>query len=210
MRDEAKLRENARELQSVPWFHSMKLLPDLEVQGIKSAATLELERAAIIGDLDLSGRSVLDVGSWNGFYAFAAKQAGAARVTATDRFVWEHAEYRGRETFDFARECLDLDIDAVTIDPTEFPGQLEVADVVFFLGVFYHLRDPIAVLDKVARMARECLVLETHQDLISLDRPAMMFYPRDELAGDNTNWWGPNPECVLEMLNDIGFSGSSR
>jgi hypothetical protein len=58
----------------------------------------------------------------------------------------------------------------------------------------------------VARLARQGLVVETHHDLLDLGRPAMAFYPRDELNGDGSNWWGPNPECVFELLASQGFA----
>jgi tRNA (mo5U34)-methyltransferase len=34
----------------------------------------------------------------------------------------------------------------------------------------------------------------------------MIFYPGTELAGDDTNWWGPNVACVKAMLYDLGFA----
>jgi tRNA (mo5U34)-methyltransferase len=33
----------------------------------------------------------------------------------------------------------------------------------------------------------------------------MAFYPGAELAGDPTNWWGPNPPAVEAMLKSVGF-----
>lgn len=205
MRDEQSLRARARELASVHWHHSIRLFPDLVIKGGKSPELLERERGAIIDVIALGGRSVLDIGSWNGYFAFEAKRAGAARVIASDSLCWHLPLFRGRETFDLARECLDLDIETKVIDPTELPGDLTPVDVVLFLGVFYHMHDPIAALKNAANLARDVLVIETHQDLLSLDRPGMAFYPRDTLSGDHSNWWGPNPECMFELLESIGW-----
>lgn len=205
MHDEQALRARAQELGSVYWHHSIRLFPDLLTKGGKSEDLLAAERAAILGPLGLENRSVLDVGSWNGYFAFEAKRAGAARVIASDSLCWNLPAFRGRETFDLARECLGLDIETKVIDPTELPGDLAPVDVVLFLGVFYHLHDPIAVLKNTASLARECLVIETHQDLLDLGRPGMAFYPRDTLGGDPTNWWAPNPECMFELLESIGW-----
>jgi tRNA (mo5U34)-methyltransferase len=187
------------------WHHSIRLFPDLVTKGAKTVATLEKERAAIIGLLAMQGRSVLDIGTWNGYFAFEAKRAGAARVIGADSFCWDHPAYRGRETFDLGRECLGLDIEAVHIDPVDLPGDLKPADIVLFLGVFYHLIDPIAVLQQVAALARDVLVIETHQDALDVPRPAMIFYPRETLNNDPSNWWGPNPECMTELLETVGF-----
>lgn len=205
MHDEATLRTRAEELATVPWHHSIRLFPDLLIKGSKSEALLAAERAAILDPLALDGRTVLDIGSWNGYFAFEAKRAGAARVVATDSLCWNLPVFRGRETFDLARECLGLDIETKVIDPTELPGGLEPTDVVLFLGVFYHMHDPIAVLNGAAALAREVLVIETHQDLLDVPHPAMAFYPRDTLNGDHSNWWGPNPRCLFELLESIGW-----
>jgi len=50
-------------------------------------------------------------------------------------------------------------------------------DIVLFLGVFYHLLDPIDALRRLAEVTNEVLVLETHLDLQDVNRPAMVFYP---------------------------------
>ena len=67
MQDEATLRTRAEELATVPWHHSIRLFPDLLIKGSKSEALLAAERAAILDPLALDGRSVLDIGSWNGY-----------------------------------------------------------------------------------------------------------------------------------------------
>ena len=50
------------------------------------------------------------------------------------------------------------------------------------------------------------LVLETHVDMLHEPRPAMAFYPGAELSSDPSNWFGPNPACVVAMLRDVGFT----
>ena len=143
--DEAALRRRADELSSVPWHHSIRLFPDLVTRGAKTPEFLSAECGCVLGPLDLRGRSVLDIGTWNGHFAFEAAQRGAADVTATDSYCWRRPDFRGRETFDLARSCLGLDdrVHAVEIDPTELPGPLQPFDVVLFLGVFYHLYQPV-------------------------------------------------------------------
>ena len=37
---------------------------------------------------DLRGKSVLDIGAWDGWFSFEAERRGAARVVALDRYVW--------------------------------------------------------------------------------------------------------------------------
>jgi tRNA (mo5U34)-methyltransferase len=79
-------------------------------------------------------------------------------------------------------------------------------DLTLFLGVLYHLRDPVLALERVASITRNMLILETHVDFLGARRPAGAFYPGTELRGDPTNWWGLNPAAVEAMLRVVGFS----
>ena len=79
-------------------------------------------------------------------------------------------------------------------------------DVVLFLGVFYHLVDPIQALQNVAALTKEVAVVESHLDLATVERPAMVFYPGAELNNDPTNWWGPNRACMQALLRLVGFT----
>jgi len=163
---------------------------------------------AILSRVDLHGRSVLDIGAWNGLFSFEAKRRGAAHVLATDSFCWTHPLYRGRETFDLVQSVTGLDVDAREIDAAELSRESlgRDFDIVLFLGVFYHRFDAIEVLGRVARLARQLLVVETHLDLREIDRPAMAFYPGSELSNDPTNWWAPNERCMETLLLSHGFA----
>ena len=107
--------ELASRVAEYRWTHSIDLGGGVVTPGNKSLALCTAEAAAFFGRLDLNGRSVLDVGAWNGLYSFEAKQRGAARVLATDWQVWKHPVFRGRETFDLARSALGLDIPRILV-----------------------------------------------------------------------------------------------
>jgi tRNA (mo5U34)-methyltransferase len=69
------------------WWHSIDLGDGVVTPGAKSSAWLSAELARLnIGDL--SGKSVLDVGAYDGYYSFAAERLGAERVVALDHWVW--------------------------------------------------------------------------------------------------------------------------
>jgi len=190
------------------WFHSIDLGNGIVTPGRKTPELHAAEAAAIFAPITMDGATVLDIGAWNGFYSFEAKRRGASRVLATDHYCWNHEDLRGRETFELARSTLGLDVEALDIDVTELSPERVggTFDVVLFLGVFYHLFDPIDGLCRAASLATEVLVVETHTDLWDIDRPAMVMYPGRELDGDPTSWWGPNNACVRELLNTMGFS----
>ncbi|HYZ30655.1 MAG TPA: DUF1698 domain-containing protein [Crenalkalicoccus sp.] len=201
--EEAELRARIAQYR---WFHSMELRPGVWTSGPKTPEILAAEAAAVFGPLDLTGRSLVDVGAWNGFFSLQAKRRGAARVLATDSFTWQHPDYRGRETLTLAAEALGLEIETREVEIAALGPEVGVFDVALFLGVFYHLQDPLPVLGALRRMIRGALVVETHQDALDLDRPAMIHYPGAELGGDPTNWWGPNPALMQALLTAAGFT----
>jgi tRNA (mo5U34)-methyltransferase len=191
---------------ALPWHHSIDLGGGVVTAGNKSLLNCTDEANLIFDRVNLSTRTVLDIGAWNGFFSFEAKRRGAGRVLATDSYCWSHPQIRGRETFDIARSALGTDVDAREIDVSDLSAEtVGEFDVVLYLGVFYHRYDAIEALARVARLAVHVLIVETHLDLRHLDIPAMAFYPGRELANDPTNWWGPNEHCVKELLLGHGF-----
>ena len=155
---------------------------------------------------NLKGRTVLDIGSWDGFFAFEAKRRGAERVLATDHFCWSGEGWGTKDGFELARRVLNSKVEDLEIDVLELaPERTGVFDVVLFLGVLYHMKHPMLALEKVARVTRELLILETQVDLLFHKRPAMAIYPGAELNNDPTNWVGPNVAAVEAMLRITGF-----
>jgi tRNA (mo5U34)-methyltransferase len=148
---------------------------------------------------------VLDVGAWNGHFSFAAERRGAARVVASDSYAWRHGWWRGREGFDIAHAALGSRVEAREEEVTALSPAEGIFDVVLFLGVFYHLEDPLRVMRRVRDVTGGVLLIETHQDALDQARPMMVFYPGRTLNDDATNWWGPNLALMLTMLIEIGF-----
>jgi tRNA (mo5U34)-methyltransferase len=192
---------------ALPWHHSIDLGGGVVTHGNKSLPNCVGEANLMFDRVDLRGRTVLDIGAWNGYFSFEAKRRGAGRVLATDSYCWAHPHIRGRETFDIARSELGADVEALEIDvadlSTEAVGDF---DVVLYLGVFYHRYDAVESLAKVARLAKQLLIVETHLDMREIGEPAMVFYPGRELANDPTNWWGPNEQCMKSLLLGHGFT----
>jgi tRNA (mo5U34)-methyltransferase len=101
---------------------------------------------------------------------------------------------------------LGIEVEAHEIDVADLsPGGVGEFDIVLYLGVFYHRQDAIESLAKVAALAKDVLIVETHLDLRDIDVPAMAYYPGDELNDDPTNWWGPNEHCMQALLLGHGF-----
>jgi tRNA (mo5U34)-methyltransferase len=114
---------------------------------------------------------------------------------------------QAKRGFEIARRALNSKVESVEVDVLDIaPGKIGVFDLVFFLGVLYHMRHPLLALEKVFSVTGKQLILETHIERVGGTRPAMVFYPGSELNHDPTNWWGPNPAVVEAMLKCVGFS----
>jgi tRNA (mo5U34)-methyltransferase len=74
------------------------------------------EFARTFGGLSLAGKSVLDVGAWNGGFSVEAARRGATRVAALDHFAWNASGFRGRETFELVKRVTGLPLEAVDVD----------------------------------------------------------------------------------------------
>lgn len=235
--------KNADELQrycAAPgwWWHSIDLGQGVVTPGRKSAAWLAHELQALQLP-DLRGKSVLDIGAWDGYYSFAAERLGARRVAALDHYVWSldreqaaayHARYAdahesappieqtpcwqpdtlpGKRGFDAAHAALGSAVETVVGDfmtlPPEHIGQF---DVVLFLGVLYHMENPLASLRRLAQLTHEVAIIETHAVVVPAyeQRALCEFYAHGELDGDVSNWWGPNLSALREMCLAAGFT----
>lgn len=205
-RTEAEIQRLREEIGEFTWFHSIDLGDGIITPGRKSLSLLESQSDAVFRPLDLTGRSVLDVGAWNGGQTVAAVRRGAAKVMAIDESAWLNRRWRGKESFEFVMRTLGLNVPTKIVDvQTLSPDDVGEWDIVLLLGVFYHLFDPITAVQRLFRITKEVLVLETHLDGLAIQRPAMIFYPGNELNKDPTNWWGPNWACVEQLLRCVGF-----
>ena len=187
------------------WWHSIELRPGIVTPGASGTSQKTIPLYNLPGDL--SGRTVLDIGCWDGIFSFECERRGAERVVAAD--LWENV---GRGAFDFAREELGSKVEPLECDVYDLPGVLggERFDLVLFLGVLYHLRHPLLGLEKVAACTKPggMAVIETVIDFESMmeRRPLMAFYPGREMNDDPTSWWAPNPAGLAMMLGAAGFA----
>jgi tRNA (mo5U34)-methyltransferase len=201
-RDELQAKVDA-----LRWFHTMDLGQGVVTKGFDAVPEQRLARLRLP---NLSGRSVLDVGAWDGYFSFEAERRGAARVVASDYYAWHGVGWgtgNGKAGFELARAVLHSRVEDVDVDVMDLSRErVGEFDVVLFLGVLYHLPNPLLALERVASVTRKLLVLETVVDMVGFHRPAAAFYPGRELNNDPTNWWGPNHAAVEGMLRAVGFT----
>ncbi len=199
---EIGLEDLKKEVASIDWWHTIDLGHGIITPGQDDTPA---KLRAIQMPEDLSGMTVLDIGAWDGFFAFEAERRGAKRVLAIDSVCWKNRP-GAKDGFELARKVLrsrveDLEMEVVDISRE----RIGAFDLVLFLGVLYHMRHPLLALERVSSVTKNLLILETAVDMSFSRRPAMVFYPGDELGGDSSNWWGPNRSAVEAMLRTVGF-----
>jgi tRNA (mo5U34)-methyltransferase len=162
---------------------------------------------------DLTGKTVLDIGAWDGYFSFEFERRGAKRVLAIDSFTWDHRPEgypRGLECFLLAREFYNSKVEHQRLDVHELsPELIGTFDLVFCAGVLYHMRHPLLGLEKIRSVTSGQLILETHQLILAFHErePLIRFFPGDEEgfrlnspAGFATRAW------VADALTAAGFA----
>ena len=74
--------EEQQQMESIPWFHSIDLGDGVVTEGASEIQIPEEQFPSF------AGRSVLDIGAWDGYYSFMAERLGARRVVALDHDAW--------------------------------------------------------------------------------------------------------------------------
>lgn len=202
MMDPERLRA---EVAAIEWWHPIDLGDGVITPG--ADVHIRARLAEIQMPENLAGQSVLDIGAWDGFFSFEAERRGADRVLATDSFCWDGGGWGTKKGFELARRALNSRVEDKWIEVLDLsPETVGIFDVVLCLGILYHMKHPLLMLERIARVTRTQLIMQTQVDMIGIDRPAIAFYPGTELNGDPTNWSGPNPAAVIAMLHTVGFA----
>lgn len=187
-------------LLSGSWWHSIDLGNGVVTPGVHSLAEMQELYQSLNLPEDLSGKTLLDIGCWDGFYTFETERHGA-KVTSVD--CWHPSN------FFVAREALNSNAEFHEASVYELGREkLGTFDIVLFMGVLYHLRHPLLALENVCEMTRDFAIIESHiiDKMREGHEPAMEFYEFDELGGQYDNWWAPNFECMVQMTRSAGFA----
>ena len=204
------------------WYHKIEL-----PGGVLTPGWAPISRVSYNIPEDLTGKRVLDIGAWDGFWTFEALRRGAREVVAIDDFSdflgnlresdrtgWENFDLC-REAFGYSREVCDR-LEMSVYDISE--EKLGRFDVVFFFGTIYHLRHPLLALDKIASVCDQELYVESAiLDDYSPYRGGLghgyaegqmvvEFYPDAQYGNNASNWWVPTLQCLAYMVRAAGFA----
>lgn len=145
---------------------------------------------------DMTGKSFLDVGCWEGVNCAEAVKRGATQVVGVDLCTSDELR---KNVDEYGFEFVQMDV------LSEKWLELDTFDIVLCGGVLYHVENVISLLFRLRRVTGQKLFLETAVRHIELDAPALLFHPSDERTRNPSNWWVPNPAAVFDMLAACGF-----
>ena len=226
--------ELRRRVASIDWYHSIDLGGGVVTPGVSRNDVLQGNELP-----PFAGRTVLDIGAWDGYYSFLAKRSGASRVIAFDEYVWcidipardrywkeceeagvmpdpsrdeeffDRAGLPGRRGFDLARSALGSKVEPVVGDLLTYDvAALGTFDVVLYLGVLYHVQEPLTALRRLRAVTREVAVIETEAIVVRdhEHEPLAMFWAGGELNADYGNWYSLSEPALAGMCRAAGFS----
>jgi SAM-dependent methyltransferase len=201
-----------------PWHHDVEVVPGIRTGevtkgivyppsfGRVSVIQPELWMSDLVKDVfpqGLEGRSILDCACNGGGYLFEAARRGMDRGFGFD--VRDHWINQARF---LAQHAPDANLQFATADVNTLPElKLDSFDITLFMGLFYHLPDPMTSLRIAADRTTELLVLNT------AIRPgggdALALKPESTtnvMSGVHRLAWVPTSDAVLrEILGWCGF-----
>jgi len=201
-----------RMIAEVPfWWHHIELGYGIVTPGHWWNGRFDIQRLLLEKlDLpkDLRGKSVLDVGAWDGFFSFEVEKRGASRVLAIDNLYRMEKEKfldTGTKGFEIAKKILTSKVEYKVMDVCDLtPESVGKFDITLFLGVIYHLKNPVLALENIASVTDEMVIMESCSINKGGNIPLAEFV-ETEFQGDPTVWWIPNQACLEAMVRRVGF-----
>ncbi len=196
------------------WYHTLDL-PGLTTDGLFDMRQY-VPRYGLPDSLE--GKRVLEIGTWDGFWAFELERRGASEVVAIDLDDERDLDWPPRRRtpdpdlvrgagFRIASELLESGVQRVVRSIYHAtPDDLGTFDLVFCGSVLIHLRDQLLALERIAALtARGGTFIsaeeyEWRSDLAPL--PMARFRGNRDSA---VVFWLPNRRAWRDMLWYAGF-----
>lgn len=203
-------------LERVPlWFHTFSL--DGGALYTPGVARDHRYRIPVL-PADLSGKTVLDVGTFDGFYAFLAEARGARRVVAVDNEQYRGwvlprwgIELEGGEGFRTIAELLDSAVQYRRLDAFDLDQLDELFDLVFCFGILHRVESPLGLLKVLRRRLAVGgrVLLETYgvaNPELEHEAAVHVCEAGEVYARDDYIYWGFTGESLTRLARHAGFA----
>jgi tRNA (mo5U34)-methyltransferase len=202
------------------WYHTLELAPGVVTKGMFDLRP-HVERYGL--PAGMAGLRALDIGTWDGFWAFEMERRGAA-VVALDLDTEAEQDWPPRrrppepagqprgEGFRLAREALGSHVERVSRSVYDArPEELGHFDVIMCGSVLVHLRDQLLALERLAGLCAPGGLLvcaEPYDRLAGLVPFPVVRYRADLEA--SVVFWMPSVRTWRRMLWTAGFEAVRR
>jgi tRNA (mo5U34)-methyltransferase len=200
-------------IAGIRWYHSIALGDGVVTPGIFDHTPF-LSKHPLPARMD--GLRVLDVGTFDGFWAFEFEKRGAAEVVALDIGRRRQLDLQPRLRNHLTEEELDEEFGLGFRTASEIlgskvrrevlsvydlsPERLGTFDIVNVGSILLHLLNPMRALDNVRS------VVGGHAVIAECYSPRIPFKLLRYLGGVNhTAWWSFSVGCLHQMIKDAGF-----
>lgn len=190
------MKTTLKEMNEIQWWHIVPLRDGRVTPGKSHVSKYEDDFA--FTSLDFTGKSVLDIGAWDGYWSFRAEQRGASRVVAMDD---PDLRWGGMDGFEFLHDHFESKVEFSC--GSIYQPLKEKFDIVLCYGVLYHVNDPLTAAINAFQMAREQCVIEGL--IIDAPDPILLLIPPGAVNNDPTNVYMASTGWVNMVAKLNGF-----
>jgi tRNA (mo5U34)-methyltransferase len=203
------------------WYHTVEL-----GNGLRSKGTYDLSSTVHLYGLpdSLKGMKALDVGTWDGFWAFELERRGADEVGAIDierrgDLDWlpqirEGLGAKAEEQSEFwiARAMLGSRVERTLCSVYDLSNEtVGTYDLVFCGSLLMRLFDPLKALVNICSVTKHAAIVSTllseEPERAAPDKPWVSFGHREHESplGLNAIYWKFNTSALQELMRYAGF-----
>lgn len=205
-------------VDSTGWYHTIDL-----GHGIHTPGQFDHREVLPLYHLpeSVAGQRVLDVATFDGFWAFEFERRGASEVIALDldkpveldfppkvlaRLGEEERRMRFGRGFEIAKAALQSKVRRVTCSVYDLePATYGLFDIVHAGDFLLHLNSPVRALQKMAAACSGyALISEVYAP--ELDRPGADRLVEYRGGASDVTWWRFSLSALQQMVLDAGFS----
>ncbi len=184
-------------MQLVPWRKGPFMIQDIFIDA-EWQSNMKWERVLDL-NIELKGKTILDVGSGNGYYGFRMLGKGAEFVVCLEPNVSHLTQFLVLNHF--------INSDRIKMVPRrieEISFLDKCFDLVFSMGVLYHQRNPESHLNLLASHLKEGgqIILET---LIAPDEYGQALIPKSSYANMSNVWFIHSRKGLEDLINKLGL-----
>ncbi len=200
-------------VKEINWYHTLDLGGGVRTHGV-------FDHRAILDDYPvpsrLDGLRVLDVATFDGYWAFEMERRGASEVVALDVSCARELDLPRKQRtamtdaqldapfgrgFSLAHEAYGSKVKRIEMSVYDLSAkQLGTFDLVHTGSLLLHLKNPVLALERIREVSGGQAVFT---DCYNRKLPFNLM--RYLGGGDNCAWWGMSLACLTQMIEDAGY-----